>query len=83
MKWIQARGSSAYYAGLVWEGAGQGEEWGIAPFSALSSLYLNGTSAVLSVGSQKWLFLHLPLPILQPLSAPATEIFGELSDLWR
>lgn len=82
MKWIQARGSSAYCAGLIWEGAGQGEEWGIVPFSALSSLYLNSSSAVLSVGSQKWLFLLLPLPILQPLSAPAIEVFGELNDLW-
>lgn len=62
MKWIQARRSSTHCAGLVWEGTRQGEEWGTVPFSDLSSLQVNGNSALLGVGS-------LEMAVLASLSA--------------
>lgn len=68
MKWIHAR--QTHCAGLVWEGAGQGEERGTARFSDLSSLQINGCLAVLGVRSMEMAVLASPSAHTSPLFLP-------------
>lgn len=72
MKWILARGTQLpEQDSFRWGGPGQGEEKGTAPFSALPSLQVNGSSAVLGVGSLEMAVLASPPAHPSPPMCPS------------